>query len=127
MVTLTSVEDDDPVPLLSDWVSCRRVCGVWLLGGVVEEELRWCVCFSLRRVSGGLMGRGWWVCSLSCLRVTGGDGVTAGDERSSCFRVTGAGGGAEEEEADEVVGAAVEHSSLRVTGGEEEEEDGEEA
>lgn len=54
--------------LLSDWASCRRVCGVWLLGEeevvvvvvLVEEEeeelLRWCVCFSLRRVSGGLMG-----------------------------------------------------------------------
>lgn len=39
LVTLTSVEED-PVPLLSDWASCRRVCGVWLLGEVVEEELR---------------------------------------------------------------------------------------
>lgn len=58
----------------------------------------------------------------------------AGDERSCCFRVTGAGGGAEEEEeeeeeaavADDVVGAAVEESCLRVTGGDGEEE-GEEA
>lgn len=55
LVTLTSV--DDPVLLLS---SCRRVCGVWLPGDVLvveEEELRWCMCFSLRRVSGGLTGR----------------------------------------------------------------------
>lgn len=55
LVTLTSVED---VPLLSDWASCRRVCGVWLLGKVEEEEeLRWCVCLSLRRVIGGVAGR----------------------------------------------------------------------
>lgn len=74
------------------------------------------------------MGRGGWVCCLSCLRVTGGDGVKAGDERSSCFRVTAAGGGAEEEVADKVVGADVEHSCLRVIGGEgEEEEEDEEA
>lgn len=130
MVTLTSV-DDVPVPLLSDWASCRLVCGGWWLGKVVEEELRWCVCFSLRRVSGGLMGRCWWVCCLSCLRVTGGEGAIAGDERSCCFRVTGAGGGAEEEEeeeeAEEEVGPVVEHSCFRVTGGEGEEEDDEEA
>lgn len=56
--------------------------------------------------------------------------MNVADERSCCFRVTGAGGGAEEEEeevkADPAVGAVVEHSCLRVTGGEGEEEEDDE-
>ncbi len=52
--------------------------------------------------------------------------MNAGDERSCCFRVTGAEEGAEDEEV-EAAGGAVEHSCLRVTGGEGEEEDDEEA
>lgn len=56
--------------------------------------------------------------------------MNVADERSCCFRVTGAGGGAAEEEEEEdkagpVVGAVVEHSCLRVTGGEGEEEEDE--
>lgn len=112
------------MPPLSDWASCRRVCGVWLLGEVAaEEELRWCMCFSLRRVSGGLIGRSWWVCCLSCLRVTGADVGSGGEEKSCCFRVAGAGGWAEEVEAEEAGGGAAEQSCLRVTGGEGEDED----
>lgn len=100
--------------------------------------MRCCVCFSLRRVSGGLAGRVCRVCCRSCFRVTGGDAACR--DSSCCFRVTGAGGWTEEadeedeeeeeedddvddDNADEVVGAAVEQSCLRVTGGEGEEDE----
>lgn len=87
----------------------------------VEEELRWCVCLSLRRVSGGLTGRCRELC-LSCLRVTGRDGVKGADEGSCCLRDTAAGCGLEEEEAAGVFEGVEEHSCFLVTKGEGEEE-----
>lgn len=137
LVTLTSVDVDPVLPLSP---SCRRVLGVATEDEVVDEEekeLRWCMCFSLRRVSGGLGARRWRLWCRSCLRVTGGVGdaateVAGVDEASWCLRV--AAGGcvvAEDEEEEEEVGAGPEEQSccLRVTGGEgeDEEEDEEEA